>query len=262
MFFSPCFALAALTLVVSADDYPTAAPYTDAMSGITFAGWTDDAKEGAGSMTKSGIALSTDSGTDLIGQVIAPISASGWASIILGDKMNGPLEVVAWPNGKSVVLGARVSTGYKVSDTKVYSKTKVTLTPIAKGTYINATHMSATFLCTGCLDSAVSFTKATPKATISWGFTKNAVAKPSDPTSALSDHTTDGEPYGNYDVDLKVAQQANFAQWAAMAGSGAGTGHEHGCRGTCGAAEAGLERLSRCIRAGCRPQGIERDDGR
>ena len=77
--------------------------YTDPKSGIDFLGFTDPT-----SGSQFGIALPETSGTDFIGQIVAPVnSTGGWAGLDMGGEMTDYLLVVAWTNGDNVVSSLR-----------------------------------------------------------------------------------------------------------------------------------------------------------
>lgn len=196
---------------------PQAASYTDAATGINFLSFSEPTGY------RFGLAMASDAGsTTIIAQLAMPLASggAGWTAVGFGGKMNGPLEIVAWPDGQGGVrLGSRVSGGYTVADTTVYPG-NVVLTPIAKGTTVNATHLTATFMCAGCMDTGVSFTRQDASATFTYAYSSVAVQTPADGSTQLSDHTTAGEPYGVFGVKLADAQSPDYATWAAMAGGG------------------------------------------
>lgn len=48
-------------------------------------------------------------GTEFIGEIVAPIAAK-WVGLALGGAMAGDLLLVAWPNGNSIVKSSRYTT--------------------------------------------------------------------------------------------------------------------------------------------------------
>ena len=117
---------------------------------------------------------------------------------------------------------ARVATNYTASGVIPYTANPTTLSPIPQGTFVNATHLSATFLCRGCINSA-SFDPAwaadTPSRDVFFGyaFSQTAVASPSDIDTRLSDHTGPGAGYGAFRVVLGDARSDDYDTYAAMA---------------------------------------------
>lgn len=83
----------------------SATPYTDEKSGITFNGHTDTTG------VRFGIALPEKATTDLIAQIVAPVTNDGgWAGSVFGSTMVGSLLVVAWPHEGEVVSSFRKAT--------------------------------------------------------------------------------------------------------------------------------------------------------
>ncbi|KAK3938669.1 hypothetical protein QBC46DRAFT_225807, partial [Diplogelasinospora grovesii] len=213
---------------------PKATPYSDASTGISFpAGFHDPSGYQFGMVLPS-----SGSSTDMIIQLVSPLKdGGGWAGVDFGDSMTGRLLLVAWPNGKGsdsngVTVAPRIANGYKQADTVAYTANPVTLTTIAKGTFVNATHVSATFVCKGCMTSD-SLTTSGGTQSLSYAYSLLANPNPGDVNTMISDHTTQNEPYGGFDVDLAAAQSSQYASYAAMVSAGNG-----GASGT-GTATAG-----------------------
>ncbi|XTI94911.1 iron reductase domain protein [Cenococcum geophilum] len=118
---------------------------------------------------------------------------SDFIGLLLGSGMVGKLLVVAWPNGNQLVSSFRKA-GHLAG--------AFSMTPIAKGTYVNSTHYSYTFLCEGCL-----LTDGTTFATNTTSGLSHS--------STLNRHTLQG----SYDLQVSAAESSNYAQWAAMAAS-------------------------------------------
>lgn len=229
-------ALAALILsilgssaIVSA---ATASKYTDSNTNITFLGY-------ANAGFHFGMALPPDPKDDLIIQLISPLQdGGGWGGVDFGEYMTGHLLLVAWPNTEkdnTVMISPRIATGYEVSNgANVYKANPITITQIPDGTFVNNTHVSATFVCGGCLNSD-SFGEDNKTATFSYAYAYDPVDDPSDVDTRLSDHTANGEPYGPFDVTVARAESSEYQSWAALtkaasatasatAGAAAGTG--------------------------------------
>jgi hypothetical protein len=187
--------------------------YVDDATGINFLGFAD------GTGYQFGMALPQNQSADAILQIISPLNnGGGWGGINFGETMLGKLMVVTWPNDQQVMLSPRIATGYEITTgANPYSQDSLTLNRITRGTFVNSTHVSATFVCGGCINSD-SFSVSDSSATFAYAYAKEPVATPSDPTTKLSDHTSHGEPYASFDISLKDAQVASYAAWAQMIG--------------------------------------------
>ncbi|KAK3375745.1 hypothetical protein B0T24DRAFT_616977 [Lasiosphaeria ovina] len=205
----------------------TPTPYTDANTGIAFLGFAD------GTGFKFGLALppAADSTPTLIAQIVSPLNkaGAGWGGVAFGTSMIGPLQVVAWPSpsagNNNVMIAARSSSGRDIADTKPYTQNTISFAPIAKGTFANGTHVSATFVCTGCVasDSFAAAAAGRP-APFGYAYSLVAVSSPASKNSALSDHTTQGEPYGGFSFTLADARTADYKRFAALAVTASGEG--------------------------------------
>ncbi|KAK6840105.1 hypothetical protein PG987_005971 [Apiospora arundinis] len=154
--------------------------YTDANTGISFAGYSDDKG------LKVGMAMPETPDKDLIMQIVGPATkGAGWAGFDFSSSMTGKMLLVAWPNGKNVIVSPRIATGYVTPS--VYTGTDVKLSPIPKGTFVNDTHYSATFLCAGCINKD-TFTAADADGVFAYAYSTTAVTTPADPSSALFYH--------------------------------------------------------------------------
>jgi cellobiose dehydrogenase (acceptor) len=96
--------------------------------------------------------------------------------------------------------------------------------PIPKGTFINDTAFSYTFLCSKCIttDLATGFVISPDFNIMGWAFSDEAVTTPSSAASVLSYHSAG---FGAFGMPLAGAKSAKFDTWAALAvkgGSGSG----------------------------------------
>jgi cellobiose dehydrogenase (acceptor) len=96
--------------------------------------------------------------------------------------------------------------------------------PIPKGTFVNDTAFSYTFLCSKCIttDPATGFVISPDFNIMGWAFSKEAVTTPSSAASVLSYHSAG---FGAFGMPLADAKSAKFDTWAALAvkgGSGSG----------------------------------------
>ncbi|KAJ8118434.1 hypothetical protein OPT61_g576 [Boeremia exigua] len=170
-----------------------------------------------------GIALPETIESDLIGQLVVPITSTGaWAAISFGGGMLNRLLLVAWANGEEVVSTFRVAGAY--ANPPVYDATEVSALTIANGTFVNSTHFSYTFLCKGCIVGGTTTFKPTDEIPVlGWALSTANPTTPSDPASELPYH--DGG-FGLYGQNAAAAQSANFANWASWASAGTGNGTE------------------------------------
>ncbi|OCL14594.1 iron reductase domain protein [Glonium stellatum] len=192
------FALAAATSA------QTTSSYTDPKSSITFQAFTDPT-----SGYTFGLALPMTPTTDFIGILVG--KGSGWVGASLGGSMVNKLLIAAWPNGNQLVSSFRKATSYAnpPEATGAFS-----MTPIAKGTYINSTHFSYTFLCKACiLADGTTFTANATSGVLGWALSTAAPSTKSSHSSALNRHSAQG----NFGVQLSAAMSNNYDQWAAMA---------------------------------------------
>ncbi|POS68967.1 hypothetical protein DHEL01_v212640 [Diaporthe helianthi] len=195
------------------DGLPQASKYTDSNSNITFLGYANQGFH-------FGMALPQDPKDDVIVQLVSPLKdGHGWGGIDFGASMTGPLMVVAWPNTakeNTVMISPRVATGYEIDNgANAYKANPITITQIPDGTFVNDTHVSATFVCGGCLN-ADSFGAANTTATFAYAYAYDPVADPADPDTTLSDHTANGEPYGAFGVTVAQAKSGEYSAWAAL----------------------------------------------
>ncbi|KAK2614613.1 hypothetical protein N8I77_001422 [Diaporthe amygdali] len=210
------------TTAASGNGLPQASKYIDSNSNITFLGYANKG-------FSFGMALPADPKDDLIVQLVSPLKGGGgWGGVDFGTSMTGRLLLVAWPNtakDNTVMISPRIATGYEIDNgANVYKANPITVTQIPDGTFVNDTHVSATFVCGGCLN-ADSFGAANATTTFSYAYAYDPVADPSDVDSQLSDHTANGEPYGPFDVTIAQAQSSEYSTWAALtqAASASGT---------------------------------------
>ncbi|KAK7916941.1 hypothetical protein PG985_010549 [Apiospora marii] len=184
--------------------------YTDANTGISFSGYSDEKG------LKVGLALPETPDKDLIMQIVGPAKdGAGWAGFDFSSSMTGKMLVVAWPNGKNVMLSPRIATGYVTPS--AYTATDVKLSPIPKGTFVNDTHYSATFLCAGCINKD-TFSAADTDGVFAYAYSTTAVTTPTDTSSALSYHAAGFSGFG---MSLADAKSADYAKWAATADTSA-----------------------------------------
>lgn len=184
--------------------------YTDANTGITFAAYNDPTTN-----SQYGIAMPQSSpSTDFIGQLIAPISnGTGWIGLALSPGKSSNLMIAAWPNDQNIVSSFRDATNYV--DPYTSSGSSVTQTPIAKGTFVNSTHYSYTFLCQGCLTVAPNFQGSnTVSSALGWYFSTISLPEQSNANGPLTNYNEGNDVFA---LTFKNAQSSDFASWATQA---------------------------------------------
>jgi cellobiose dehydrogenase (acceptor) len=259
---APLFALllaATAPKVLCAQDDLKTATYVDSSTGISFESFADGTGYRFGMALPQSSSSTSSAANQAIMQLVSPLSSSGsgWAGIVFGESMTGKLMLVAWPNGGSggVTVSARIATGYEIATgANLYTRRNVTTTAIAGGTYANATHVVATFVCDGCLDNGATSSSngdsfvagdgasgnADDAVTMGFAYATAAVADPGNPDSTLSDHTAHGEPYGSFSFPVTRARSDQFAQWVALAAnSSSSSGSEGTGNGTASGSGSG-----------------------
>ncbi|KAF2088675.1 hypothetical protein K490DRAFT_23427, partial [Saccharata proteae CBS 121410] len=186
----------------------TSSAYTDSKTGITFQRFVDDDTGYA-----FGMALPEDAGSDFIGQIVAPSNNSeGWAGISLTSSMMASVLIAAWPNGDDIVSTLRETNAYS-NPAALSGDSK--LSPISKGTFVNSTHYSYTFLCTDCITGdSQSFDVTDDTAVMGWALSDTAPTTPAKSNSVLGYHSAG---FGEYGMQLSKAKSADYSTWAAMA---------------------------------------------
>ncbi|OAG11596.1 FAD/NAD(P)-binding domain-containing protein [Paraphaeosphaeria sporulosa] len=217
---SRSFILSSAILALRASAQLTASVYTDEKTGITFNGFQHS------SGYKLGYALPETLTSDLIAQLVAPITNDGgWAGFPLGQSMVGSVLVTAWPHGGEVISSFRKATGY--TNPPVVTG-DFSMTTIPEGTWVNDTAFSYTFLCKNCIGdtAAEGIVLSDTTNVFSWAYSDTPLTDPSTASAVLNMHNGG---YGSFGFTVSDAQSADFATWAAMAtGSAGGSGNSTG----------------------------------
>jgi len=192
-------------------------PYSDPTTGFVLQSYAD------GTGYRFGLALPQQDSKDLIVQIVTPLNqaGAGWAGIDFGNRMIGPLLVVTWPKGdaaKSVMISPRKAGGKNAAAVVKYTDQPISIRPIARGTFVNATHLSATFVCGGCINSDSFDPKTSSTGEFAYAYSLTSVVTPESDDTMLSDHSRGGH-YGPFGVDLAGARSTNYGTYAAMAGA-------------------------------------------
>ncbi|KAG2415949.1 hypothetical protein HFD88_007141 [Aspergillus terreus] len=196
-------------LGASAATYNSSA-YSDSTTGIDFQRWCDETTGFC-----FGVALPESVDSDFVGQLVVPLSESkGWGGVSLGGSMTQTLLLAAWPNGDSVVSTLRKTSTYANPD--VFSG-DASLTAIPDGTSVNSTHLTYTFLCSGCIvGSPTTFSASDETYFLGWALSKTNPTTPSSPSSVLPYHAAG---FGSFKMLFSDAKSSKYSTWAAMAKS-------------------------------------------
>lgn len=196
----------------------TTTPFTDQATGIQFQRFF-----GARTTFGFGIALPTAPTTSFIGQLSFPLGpgASGWGGFSLTDDMEGPLLLACWPSpdGRSAVASFRQA--FNEDDNPPEVTGAFSVRPIAAATEVNATFLTFTFLCEGCLSAELGLGAAQTAGTVEmgWGLASRAVRNAGGSDGVLGFHD---RGFGGFRVNLGAARNAQFETWAALAGEAMG----------------------------------------
>lgn len=88
--------------------------------------------------------------------------------------------------------------------------------PIPSGTYVNATHLSYTFICRGCITGdTLSFHSNASSHQFGYSSSGSAVSSPESPTAATLKFHNLG--YGQFQINLNSAKSADYQTWASKA---------------------------------------------
>ncbi|KIY52484.1 CBD9-like protein, partial [Fistulina hepatica ATCC 64428] len=181
---------------------------TDSNTGITFQAFTDPQTN-----LTFGLVVPETIGSDFIGQIVVPTNGSGWGGVSLTDDMTDSLLIVAWPNGDEVMHSFRETSQYE--SPYVYNSSSVSLSEIPAGTFINSTHLSLTFLCSGCItNNSLSFTSNASVAVMGYAVSVKEVYDPSDSATELTYHA---KGFGEFGMIIANASSSKYDTWAAMA---------------------------------------------
>ena len=146
-----------------------------------------------------------------------------WLLTPAGGSMTSSLLFAVWANGQDVVTSFRLATAYASPD--VYSG-DATASPITRGTFVNTTHLSYTFLCGDCiLGNLTTFAPTDEQYTLGYAVSGTNPIDITDPASELTYHA---EAYGEYSMALSAAQSPDYDTWAAMASNPAATAPSSG----------------------------------
>ncbi|EFQ32897.1 hypothetical protein CGRA01v4_07839 [Colletotrichum graminicola] len=208
----PLTILAAPTYSLNIRNNGATTAFTDPVTNISFQRFF-----GAKSAFAFGIALPQNPNDSFIGQMSFPLGsgAAGWGGWSLTSDMEGPLLMAAWasPDGK-VLSSFRQAANEDENPPEVTGKFNVR--PIARGTSVNGSFLTYTFLCQGCLDASFGLGAADTAGTfeMGWALGNKAVGNPGSSAAVLNFHNVG---FDGFDADLQAARFADFETWAALA---------------------------------------------
>ncbi|KAF8595031.1 CBD9-like protein [Ceratobasidium sp. AG-I] len=189
--------LLASLLLITGTVLSQSVAWTDTPTGIPFQSFLDPVH---------GIRLSiafpaSTSSTEFVGEIIAPISAK-WVGWSLGGGMNYNLLLVAWPWNGAIVPSTRYALGYSAP----FVITGPTVTTIAAGSFVNATHWKWLFRCQNCTTWADNSLNTNGYQVFGWALGLTAVSAPANPASSITDH----EDFGLWAHDTASAHFSNY----------------------------------------------------
>ncbi|KAF4636608.1 hypothetical protein G7Y89_g1471 [Cudoniella acicularis] len=177
--------------------------FTEPKTGFTVTGYIS-------SPYSFGVALPQTPGQDFIGVVVGT-KANGYVGTSLGGPMLNALLLVVWPNGQKVLASLRKTANY---GTPAIATGSFSLSTIEKGTYVNSTHFTYTFLCKSCLQGdGLTFSPTEASAVLGFAISKAAPVTKSSVTTSFPKH----DQQGNYQLDMTQATTASYASYAALA---------------------------------------------
>ncbi|KAL1853608.1 hypothetical protein Daus18300_011731 [Diaporthe australafricana] len=203
--------------VAQDDDEPTSSTsqvstaFTEAVTGLTMELFF-------GARTTFGFAMTMpETPVDsFIGQMSFPlINGAGWGAIGLTGDMENNFFLAAWSDGAGSVMASFRQGTNEDDPPEVVGNFAVR--PIAEATAVNSTFLTFTFLCEGCMDSALGLGAEATLAdgVMGWALSEQAVANQGSPDAQLGFHE---RGFGPFTMRLGQARSASFDTVAAQAG--------------------------------------------
>ncbi|KAB5547155.1 hypothetical protein GE09DRAFT_1224175 [Coniochaeta sp. 2T2.1] len=130
---------------------------------------------------------------DILLQIVAPVSTTGWAGLAWGGSMTKNPLTIAWASGGGgAVVSSRWATGHTLP--QPYTGATYTLLPT---TTTNTTHLQLDVLCTGCSTwgtGTTSLTSLNPNGanTLAWAKGSRAPTTPGSNASSFAYHDDKG----------------------------------------------------------------------
>lgn len=171
-----------------------------------------------GARTTFGFAMTmpatpTDS---FIGQLSFPlVDGAGWGALGLNGDMENNFFLAAWADGAGGVMASFRQGTDEEDPPEVVGAFSVR--PLAAATAANDSFLTFTFLCEGCLDSALGLGAEAVGADgiMGWALSEEVIANPETPAGRLGFHE---RGFGPFTMRLGEARSADFDAVAATAG--------------------------------------------
>lgn len=171
-----------------------------------------------GSRTTFGFAITMPEtpSDSFIGQLSFPlVNGDGWGSLGLNGDMENNFFLACWGDGSGGVMASFRQGTDEDDPPEVFGDFAVR--PIAEATSANDSFLTFTFLCEGCLNSALGLGAEAVGAdgTMGWALSEEAVSNPETPAGGLGFHE---RGFGPFTMRLGEARSADFDTVAATAG--------------------------------------------
>lgn len=215
-----CLVLLLLSVITVAqdDDEPTSSAaqvstaFTEAVTGLTM-------ERFFGARTTFGFAMTMpETAVDsFIGQMSFPlVNGAGWGAIGLTGDMENNFFLAAWSDGAGGVMASFRQGTNEDDPPEVVGNFAVR--PIAEATAVNDSFLTFTFLCEGCMDSALGLGAEATGAdgVMGWALSEQAVGGQGSPDGQLGFHE---RGFGPFTMRLGQARAASFDAVAAQAGT-------------------------------------------
>lgn len=216
--FSLILLILSATIVAQDDDEPTSSAaqvstaFTEAATGLTM-------ERFFGARTTFGFAMTMpETPVDsFIGQMSFPlVNGAGWGAIGLTGDMENNFFLAAWADGAGGVMASFRQGTNEDDPPEVVGNFAVR--PIAEATAVNNSFLTFTFLCEGCMDSALGLGAEATGAdgVMGWALSEQAVANQGSPDGQLGFHE---RGFGPFTMRLGQARSTSFEAVAAQAGT-------------------------------------------
>lgn len=210
--------LLSITTVAQDDDEPTSSAaqvstaFTEAATGLTM-------ERFFGARTTFGFAMTMpETPVDsFIGQMSFPlVNGAGWGAIGLTGDMENNFFLATWADGAGGVMASFRQGTNEDDPPEVVGNFAVR--PIAEATAVNDSFLTFTFLCEGCMDSALGLGAEATGAdgVMGWALSEQAVGNPGSPDGQLGFHE---RGFGPFTMRLGQARSTTFDAVAAQAGT-------------------------------------------
>lgn len=152
-----------------------------------------------------------------IGQMTFPlVNDAGWGAVGLTGDMENNFFLAAWSDGAGGVMASFRQGTNEDDPPEVVGNFAVR--PIAEATAVNDSFLTFTFLCEGCMDSALGLGAEATGAdgVMGWALSEQAVGGQASPDGQLDFHE---RGFGPFTMRLAQARSASFDGVAAQAGT-------------------------------------------